>query len=137
MDKERELKEEFSWVRDDDRISAVLLFGSTVKGEAHLKSDTDVTVVVPGASHFCGVKVEAREILMKVFREVDTGSLNIDVHIFEELPLHIQIDIIEEHKIIYTSDKYGMYEYFYNYRKLWDDQKHRNTMSKEELLAGM
>ncbi len=137
MDKEPELKEAFSWVRNDDRISAVLLFGSTVKGEEHFKSDTDVTVVVPGASHFYGVKVDAREILMKIFREVDTGSLNIDVHIFEELPLHIQMDIIEEHKIVYTSDKYGMYEYFYNYRKLWDDQKHRNTMSKEELLAGM
>ncbi len=70
-------------------------------------------------------------------REVDTVSKNYDVHIFEELPLHIQHEIMEEHEVVYTADRLGMHEYFYNYKKLWADQKHRNTMSKEELLAGV
>jgi len=70
-----------------------------------------------------------------VFREVNTASKDYDVHVFEELPLHIQMDIIHEHQIVHTSDKYGMYEYFYNYRQLWKDQKHRNEMSKEEILS--
>jgi len=47
-----------------------------------------------------------------------------DVHIFEELPLHIQMRIIEDHEVVSTKDMYGMHEYFYNYRKLWEDQKH-------------
>lgn len=139
-----EMKDDFSWVRKDERILAVLLFGSKVREKDHAKSDVDITVVVPGSSPFyydCeGVsedKVHAGEVLRKVFRKVNTVSKNYDVHIFEELPLKIQIDIIEDHEVIYTSDKPGLYEYFYNYRKLWKDQKHRNTMSKEELLASI
>ncbi len=146
MDKKTvdQLKEDFSWVEEDDRVLAVLLFGSFVKDEEHLKSDIDVTVVVPGASYFyydCeGVsdeKVDIKEVLLKVFREVNTVSKDYDIHIFEELPIHIQHDIIEEHEVVHTADRLGMHEYFYNYRKLWADQKHRNTMSKEELIAGV
>ncbi len=139
-----DIEEDFDWAKEDDRILAVLLFGSIVRGEQHSKSDIDVTIVVPGASlHYydCeGVSdesVDIKDVLMKAFREVNTASKNYDVHIFEELPIHIQYGIIEEHEVVYTSDRLGMYEYFYNYRKLWDDQKHRNTMSKEELLAGI
>ena len=146
MDKRavEEMEEDFSWVRKDERILAVLLFGSKVEEEDHAKSDFDIAVVVPGASNFyydCkGVsdeEVSSGEVLRKVFRRVNTVSKNYDVHIFEELPLKVQIDIIQDHEVIYTSDELGMFEYFYNYRKLWDDQKHRNTMSKEELLASI
>ncbi|MFW6145140.1 MAG: nucleotidyltransferase domain-containing protein [Candidatus Natronoplasma sp.] len=138
------LKEDFSWTREDDRVLAVLLFGSLVEDDEHLQSDIDVTLVVPGASSYyydCeGVsdeKVDIKDVLLKVFRRVNTVSKNYDVHVFEELPLHIQHKIIEEHEVVYTADRLGMHEYFYNYRKLWNDQKHRNTMSKEELLAGL
>lgn len=138
------LKSDFSWAEKDERILGVLLFGSKLQDEDHYKSDVDLAIVVPGASDFyhdCeGVSdhdVDPGEILGKVFREVNTSLKGYDVHIFEELPLHIQIDIIHEHRVIYTSDKYGMYEYFYNYRKLWKDQKHRNVMSKEEIVSSL
>ncbi len=109
-----------------------------------MKSDIDIAVVVPGASYFyydCeGVSdedVDSSDVLMKVFREVNVVSKDYDVHIFEELPLHIQMDIIENHEVIFTKDKYGMSEYFYRYRKLWGDQKHRNTMTEEEIEAAI
>lgn len=146
MDEEsiERLSEDFAWVENDNRILAVLLFGSVGRGEDHSKSDIDVALVVPGASEFyydCeGISdedVKIEDVLMKVYREVDTVSGNLDVHIFEELPIRIQMSIIKNHQIIYISDKFGMYEYFYNYRKLWEDQRHRNTMSKEELLEGI
>ena len=146
MDKRRidELKKEFSWVKEDYRILAVLLFGSMVEDKDHVKSDIDMAIVVPGSSHYyydCdgvdNINVVSSDVLMKVFRKIDIISKNLDVHIFEDLPLHIKMDIIENHELIYTSDKIGMYEYFFNYRKLWDDQKHRNTMSRNELIAGL
>jgi len=143
MDK-RTIEEDFSWAREDERVLAILLFGSKVEGTDHSKSDIDIAIVVPGSSHFyhdCeGVSdenVDVSEVLRKVFREVNTVSKDYDVHIFEELSLHVKMDIIENHETVYTSDKYGMHEYFYNYRKLWKDQKHRNTMSKDELLASI
>jgi uncharacterized protein len=79
--------------------------------------------------------VDASKILRKTIRKVNTVTSNYDVHIFEELPLYIQMNIIKQHKIIYTRDRYGMYEYFFHYRKLWDNQKYRNTMSKEFLIS--
>jgi len=51
---------------------------------------------------------------VSVFRRVDTVSKSYDVHLFEEL----------------QADKLGMHEYIYNYRKLWSDQKHRNTLDQ-------
>lgn len=138
------LKDDFSWAKEDDRVLAVLLYGSIVKQEDHPKSDLDVALVVPGASPYyydcrdvSDKRVSLSDVLMKALRKIDTSSKNIDLHVFEELPLHIQHDIIEHHEIIYTSDRHGLSEYFYNYRKLWDDQKHRNTMDKDELLAGL
>ncbi|KXA95989.1 hypothetical protein AKJ39_05220 [candidate division MSBL1 archaeon SCGC-AAA259J03] len=131
-------------MEEDDRVLAVLLFGSVARREDHSKSDIDVALVVPGASHFyydcrgiSDMEVKKEDVLMKVYREVDPDSGKFDVHIFEELPIHIQMNVIKDHRIIYTSDRYGMYEYFYNYRKLWEDQRHRNTMCREELLESI
>jgi len=60
-------------------------------------------------------KVEISEVLMKVFREVNVVS--------------------KDHEVFSTKSMYGTHEYFYNYRKLWEDQKHRNTMTEDELKA--
>ena len=140
----RELREDFSWAEEDDRVLAVLLFGSNAREEAHAMSDIDIALVVPGVSDFyydCeGISekdVKAEDVLMKVYREVDTVSKDLDIHIFEELPLHIQMNIVKTHQTIYVGDRYGMHEYFFNYRKLWEDQRHRNQMSREELLEGI
>lgn len=146
MDKEpiQRLRKDFAWVEEDDRVLAVLLFGSMVREEDHSRSDMDVALVVPGASEFyydCeGISeetVKVEDVLMKVYREVNTVSGKLDVHIFEELPICLQMSIVKDHRIIYTSDRYGMYEYFYNYRKFWEDQRYRNTMSREELLESI
>jgi len=36
--------------------------------------------------------------------------------------------------VVYARDIYELYEYFYMFRKLWDDQKERQTLSKDEIL---
>jgi uncharacterized protein len=79
--------------------------------------------------------VDASKVLRSVFRNIDTVTKKYDVHLFEELPLYMKIDIIKNHVIVLTKDKYGMYEYFHHYRKLWNDQRHRNTMSKKAILS--
>ena len=144
MDKKdhKKIKDDFSWAKQDKRVFSVLLFGSVVDGKEHRRSDVDIAVVVPALSHFyydckklTHKSVDSSDVLRKVFREVNTVAGSYDVHIFEELPLYIQIDIINNHEIVYTADKLSMFEYFYHYRKLWDDQKHRNTMSKDALFS--
>ena len=47
-----------------------------------------------------------------------------DIRIFELLPIYIQISIIENYKVIF-GDPLEISEYFYYFRKKWDDCKYR------------
>jgi len=40
------------------------------------------------------------------------------------MPLKMQAPVIEDHMVVY-SDGGEISEYFYHFRKLWDDCKHR------------
>ena len=52
---------------------------------------------------------------------------------FHELPLYIQGHIIEKGVLLLSRDTPELFEYLYPYRRLWEDQKHRNELSDEEL----
>lgn len=117
------IKEDFGFLKDD--VLAVLMFGSVVRGEETARSDVDICVVAPDK--------DPEDILKSVFREVDVEARNYDVHVFEELPLHVKMQVIKNHDIVYTKDKYRLYEYFYYFRKLWDDQKFRNEVTEEDM----
>ncbi len=73
-----------------------------------------------------------QEIYEAVWRTIDVRGLNLDVKVFEELPLHIQVSIIHHHELLLSKNTSDLYEYFYMYRKRWKDQKHRQKLSKEE-----
>jgi uncharacterized protein len=49
------------------------------------------------------------------------------------MPLFLKIQVIQHHRIIYTKNRYELYEYFYNYRRIWNDEKQRQTMTKKEI----
>ena len=110
---------DFSFLKD--RVLAVLIFGSSVKEEGR---DIDVCIVA---------KSDPKKILKDVFSNVDPSKY--DVWVFEELPLYMKMEVIENHEIVYCKDELELYEYFYFFRKLWKDQKRRNVVSKEELKA--
>jgi len=117
-----EIERDFAFLKD--RVLAILIFGSKAKGEEHEKSDYDI----------CIVKADSHEIIREVFRRIDVINKKYDVHLFEELPLYMKIEVIKNHRVIFSRDIYGLYEYFYFYRKLWKDQERRNKMDKEDLL---
>lgn len=120
------LRKMFSFLKEEKGVLAVLLFGSKAKKTCK-GNDYDVCIVAPKAKH--------SELLRGLFRRIDTKSNKIDLYIFEELPLYLKKEVIENHKIILANDKYELYEYLYFFRKLWEDQKHRNEQNKRELKA--
>lgn len=125
----KDIQKDFQFLKDDERILAVLLFGSRASEDSHQRSDTDVCIVAP--------EQEPKDILMKIFRNLDVHKKEYDVHIFEELPLYIKISIIRNHRTVFSRDKYELSEYFYFYRKLWKDQERRNTMTRKEVMASL
>jgi len=74
-----------------------------------------------------------KDILNEIYRKLDVFTKKYDVRFFEELPLYIQINIIESNKIIYSKDICELYEYFYFIRKLWDDQMMRQQVTAAEM----
>jgi len=118
---------DFSNVIQNKDILGILLFGSYVAGDQTNRSDIDICVVAPNE--------DPVKILSYILQKINVSKKNYDVRLFQELPLYIKIRIIHKGIVIYSPDKYDLYEYFYFYRKLWNDQKHRQTLSKDDLIS--
>jgi len=103
-----------------DKVLGILVYGSIAKDEENERSDIDICIVAPNKDS------------SKIFKE--TLPLNYDIKIFELMPLYLKMEVIENHKILYAEDIHELYEYFYFFRKLWNDQKHRQKITKEEAL---
>lgn len=104
-----ELKTDFAFIKDE--VQGVLLFGSAAKGELSKRSDIDIALVNP----------RTNKVLLKVFARL---GQRYDVKIFEDLPLHIKMDIIKHHLVIF-GDEVELSYYFYRFRKEWNDVEHR------------
>ncbi len=120
------IKEDFSFLFYREDVLAILLYGSVVEGKETPRSDIDICIVAPECK-------DRRGVLKEIFRKLDIFSKKYDVRIFEELPLYIQIQIIQKNEIIYTKNVYELYEYFYSIRKLWAVQSARQKVTGEEL----
>jgi hypothetical protein len=104
-----------------DRVLAVLIFGSkAIEGEEG--RDTDICIVAPEGFD-----------IKEVFRQVDVAGKKYDVWLFEELPLYMKMEVIERHEVVFCRNILELYEYFYQFRKLWKDQKRRNEVTREDL----
>jgi uncharacterized protein len=125
------VKRDLQFLQDrfwDDRIMGVLLYGSHVRGEASHRSDIDLCIVAPE------VPDSDRAALWREFISRLRDD-RYDVRIFGLLPLHIKMAVIEEGIVVHSRDTLELYEYFYPFRREWDDQKHRQTISREEMIS--
>ncbi len=130
MDKYKKINSDLSFLKKDNRILAIIIFGSQTSDENSIQSDKDLCIVAPNIKN----KENMKEILESIYRNVDISGKKYDIWLFEELSIYMKIQVIEHHKIIYCKDIPALYEYFYFYRKLWKDQKHRQDLTKKELI---
>ena len=94
----------------------VILYGSQVEGGSRPDSDIDIAVITRESKIKNNIEIQ-RELL-------GMYPLNFDVRVFELFPIYIQISIIENYKVLF-GDILEISEYFYSFRKKWDDCKHR------------
>jgi len=111
------------WV---ERLLGVLLYGSWARGEESPGSDIDLCIVVPQAS--------GRAALWREFVS-HLRDQRYEVRIFEMLPLHIKIAVIEEGVVLHSRDNLELWEYFSPFRREWEDQKHRHILDPEEMRS--
>ncbi len=94
----------------------IVLYGSQVKNEDTDSSDIDLAVISRNSS------LEENISLQKSLFQYSTDLY--DIRVFELLPIHIQISIIQNYIVLF-GDILEISEYFYPFRKKWDDVKHR------------
>lgn len=108
----KKIRADLSFLRDFE----VVLYGSYVSGGWRDGSDIDIAVISRS-------RVEHENI------ELLTSFLGMakpiyEIRVFELLPLKVKATLMSDYDVIFGSEP-EVSEYFYFYRKLWDDQKHR------------
>ncbi len=110
------IMEDFRFLVENRGVKTVLLYGSWKKGTQTKKSDIDICIVVPELK---SVRQQT-SFLRSIWQKIDANKY--DIRLFEELPLYIKINVINNSKIIFTKSAPELSYYFYKYRKLWNDQ---------------
>ncbi|MEM3893613.1 MAG: nucleotidyltransferase domain-containing protein [Thermofilum sp.] len=93
-----------------------VVFGSYVTGEFREGSDIDVAVITRLRDQ--DKNLEIQRSLIGRFKPI------YDVRVFELLPLKVKASIIDDYIVLF-GDELEISEYFYYWRKVWEDEKHR------------
>jgi len=95
----------------------VVVFGSHVEGGAGPHSDVDLAVI--SRQQNVNKNISLQKELLGIF-----PPLEYDIRVFELLPIQIKISIIRQYDVIF-GDPLEISEYFYRFRKIWEDSKDR------------
>lgn len=115
------LKKEFVFIKDE--VEGILLYGSYAKNTADERSDVDI----------CIIKPRTRGILQRIFKKVGDRY---DIKIFEDLPLYVKMNIIENYMVIY-GDEPSISYYLYGFRKNWEYMRYRVMNNKFRTVSEM
>ncbi len=110
----RKLQAIVEMAKTDKDVEAVLLFGSYARKESNY-GDIDVALVLKD-------KKNAAQKLMSYLKAANSGSnLEVQVVIFNNLPLDMQRRVLNESKILCASDKGALYEKSAEIIRSWSD----------------
>jgi hypothetical protein len=88
--------------REDEDVLAVILFGSHARGDQHAGSDVDVCLVM--APTLRDRNTLGRRLLTYA------SDVDVDVQIFQLLPLYIRRRILKEGRVLLVRDEDALYE---------------------------
>jgi predicted nucleotidyltransferase len=118
----RKLQVIIEMAKTDKDVEAVLLFGSYARKEPNYK-DIDVAILLKD-------KKNSGQKLMSYLKAANPeGDLEVQVVIFNNLPIDVQRRVLNESKILYVSDKAALYEKSAEIIRNWSDFEYGfNTM---------
>jgi len=115
MAADKQLERLLSKVQEDSNILAVLLFGSTARGEQTAASDVDVCLLLQPR------KYDSLALSRKKLAYLQGNDL--DVHVFQQLPLYIRRRVLKEGKILFARDLDALYALAFRTAQEFEDFK--------------
>jgi predicted nucleotidyltransferase len=98
---------------DDRDVLAVILFGSQARGEAGPGSDVDVCVVLEAGAPSA---IEASH------KRLDyLAGRDLDVKIFQQVPLYIRSRVLKEGRVLFVRDEDRLYELAFRTARAFED----------------
>ena len=104
--------------QNDNEVLAVILFGSLARGEQKPNSDIDICLVLMPQ------KKPYEPIFLSHKRMEYLGQFDLDLHIFQQLPIYIRQRVIKEGKVLLVKDEDMLYEVAFRMIQEFEDFKH-------------
>ncbi len=109
-------------VRQDRDVLAVILFGSSARGDDGPGSDVDICLVLQ-PSDYSDLELSHKKLeYLGLF-----GASSLDIHVYQQLPLYIRKRILKEGEVLFCSDEKALYEIafrtiqdFEDFRRIYD-----------------
>ena len=112
---DKQLERLLSQAQKDSEILAVLLFGSTARDEGTAASDVDVCLLLQPR------KYDSLTLSQKNLAYLQGNDL--DVHIFQQLPLYIRQRVLKEGKVLFARDLDTLYALAFRTAQEFEDFK--------------
>jgi uncharacterized protein len=96
----------------DQDVLGVILFGSRARGDAAPGSDVDVCVVLE--SRVTGIEASRKRLDYLAGRELD-------VKIFQQLPLYIRSRVLKEGRVLFVRDEDRLYDLAFQTARAFED----------------
>ena len=116
--------------KQDKDILAILIFGSVARGEQHNNSDIDICLMLmPQRQPY-------ENIFMSRKRLEYLSKFDMDIHIYQQMPLYIKKRILKEGKVIFMRNENLLYHLAIKTIKEFEDYKHIYYDYLEEVAKG-
>lgn len=103
-------------VKPDKQILAVFLFGSAARKDNFKKSDVDICLVMDNCGYTPEVLFQKR---LSYLQEFD-----LDIQVFQQLPLYIRMRVIKEGKLLFCKDEDRLYRLVFRVIQEFADFEH-------------
>lgn len=114
--------------KNDRDVLAVILFGSEARGEARAESDVDVCIVVEDR------RLDTLGQSQK--RIAYLASYDLDIQIFQQIPLHLRVRVLREGKVLFCRDEDKLYATAFRTAQHFEDFRHIHEEYLEAVANG-
>lgn len=112
-----QIAEDFAFTLQHPNIKGIILYGSYLYSTNSPRSDIDICVVAP--------EQNLSHIHKYIYSHLENHLNQYEIRFFEEFPLYLQGEIMENGMIILSPNPLELAEYFHSYRKQWNHEKWR------------